>query len=173
MARRTPAVPSAQLRPLVERPVYLESPRQIPHRPRSHPESIQSTDPRKFGRTRQIVCPIIEEERGTSVRRSGCSGLRHHGVLYNSPRLFLRREGDRDEVKVIGLVYLTVSENRTTIRERVSGRKLKRNIESGSCNGDNAFEITDEVLDAYFTTSQVRRGAELKFATSGVTKEIQ
>ena len=101
--------------------------------------------------------------------------FRHHGVLYNSPRLFLRREGDRDEVKVIGLVYLAVSENRTTIRERVSGRKLKRNIESGSCNGDNAFEITDEaeVLDAYFTTSQVRRGAELKFATSGVTKEIQ
>lgn len=99
--------------------------------------------------------------------------FRHHGVLYNSPRLFLRREGDRDEVKVIGLVYLAVSENRTTIRERVSGRKLKRNVESGSCNGGNAFEITDEVLDAYFTTSQVRRGAELKFATSGVTKEIQ
>lgn len=72
----------------------------------------------------------------------------------------------RDEVKEIVeregghwvLIYFAVSENRQAIRERVSGRKTKRDVESGSCDGDNAFEVTDEVLHTYFETFQVPRG---------------
>ena len=73
---------------------------------------------------------------------------------------------DRDDVKEIiereggrwVLVYFAISENRQAIRERVMGRRSKRDVESGSCDGDNAFEVTDEVLDTYFATFQVPRG---------------
>jgi len=76
------------------------------------------------------------------------------------------RKTDRDEVKEIVereggrwvLVYLAISENRDAIRERVRGRKSKRDVESGSCDGDNAFEVTDGVLDTYLTAFQVPRG---------------
>lgn len=72
---------------------------------------------------------------------------------------------DRDEVKEIiereggrwVLVYFAISENRQAIRERVRGRKSKRDVESGSGDGDNAFDVTDEVLDTYFATFQVVR----------------
>jgi len=72
---------------------------------------------------------------------------------------------DRDEVKEIVereggrwvLVYFAISENRQAIRERVRGRKSKRDIESGSVDGDNAFDVTDEVLDTYFATFQAAR----------------
>lgn len=75
-------------------------------------------------------------------------------------------KADRDEVKEIVereggrwvLVYFAVSENRQAIRERVMGRKSKRDVGLGSCDGDNAFEVTDEVLDTYFATFQVPRG---------------
>jgi len=50
-----------------------------------------------------------------------------------------------------------MGENRQAIRERVMGRKSKRDVESGSCDGDNTFEITDEVLVTYFVTFQVSR----------------
>ena len=71
----------------------------------------------------------------------------------------------RDEVKELVeregghwvLVYFAISENRQAIRERVSSRRSKGDAESGSCDGDDAFEITDEVLDVYFETSQVPR----------------
>ena len=75
-------------------------------------------------------------------------------------------KADRDNVKEtvereggrLVLVYFAISENRQTIRERVMGRKLERDVESGSCDRDNAFEVTDEVLDTYFATFQVPRG---------------
>jgi hypothetical protein len=75
-------------------------------------------------------------------------------------------KADRDEVKEIVereggrwvLVYFAISEDRRAIRERVKGRKFKRDVESGSCDGDNAFEVTDEVLDTYFATFQPPRG---------------
>ena len=74
--------------------------------------------------------------------------------------------GDRDEIKEIVereggrwvLVYFTISGNRQVIRERVRGRKAKRDVESGSSDGDNAFDVTDEVLDTYFATFEAPRG---------------
>jgi len=39
----------------------------------------------------------------------------------------------------------------------VRGRKSKRDVESGSGDGDDAFDVTDEVLDTYFATFQVPR----------------
>jgi len=75
-------------------------------------------------------------------------------------------KADRDDVREIVereggrcvLLYFAISGNRQAIRERVTGRKAKRDVESGSCDGDNAFEVTDEVLDTYFATFQVPRG---------------
>jgi hypothetical protein len=75
-------------------------------------------------------------------------------------------KADRDDIREIVereggrcvLVYFAISENRQAIRERVVGRKSKRDVESGRCDGDNAFEVTDEVLDTYFATFQVPRG---------------
>lgn len=75
-------------------------------------------------------------------------------------------KADRDEVKEIVereggrwvLVYFAISGDRQAIRERVRGRKSKRDVESGVCDGDNAFEVTDEVLDTYFASFQVPRG---------------
>jgi len=72
---------------------------------------------------------------------------------------------DRDEVKEIVereggrwvLVYFAVSENRQVIRERVRGREFKRDVKLGSGDGDNAFDVTDDVLDTYFATFQVVR----------------
>jgi len=52
------------------------------------------------------------------------------------------------------LVYFAIIENKQAIRERAMGRKSKRDVESGSCDGDNAFEIP-EVLDTNFATFQV------------------
>ena len=37
-------------------------------------------------------------------------------------------------------------------------RKSKRDVESGSCDGDNAFEVDDEALDTYFATFRIPRG---------------
>ena len=75
-------------------------------------------------------------------------------------------KADRDKVKEIVereggrwiLVYFAISESRPEIRERVRGRKSKRDAESGNGDGDNAFDVTDEVLDTYFATFQVPRG---------------
>ena len=73
---------------------------------------------------------------------------------------------DRDEVKEIVereggrwvLVYFAISESRQGIRERVRRRKSKRDAESGNGDGDNAFDVTEEVLDTYFATFQIPRG---------------
>lgn len=77
---------------------------------------------------------------------------------------YFAAKADRDVVKEIVepegarwvLVYFAISEDRQAIRERATGRKTKRAAALGSCDGGNVFEITNEVLDSYLATFEVK-----------------
>ena len=126
----TSAASRARVHLFVDRPVYLEPPLQMRHRLSAR--KVFGALTRGFGRVRQVVCPVTEEEYDAGVRRRGCQAQRHPSMIILDYSFATR--ADHDGVKEIVereggrwvLVYLVIREDRRAIRERVRDRKYRR-----------------------------------------------